>query len=83
MRFGFNGVSDFSSSAFHFELIFGLLIIPKCDLVEVEKTMFQGLACHFQLIFGLWTSQKCDWVEVKTATIFSGCKALLTHFLHP
>ena len=27
-----------------FELIFGILIIQKCDTVEVEKAMFQVLA---------------------------------------
>jgi len=43
MRFGLSRVSDFSRFAFHFELIFGLLIIQKCHLVEVEKAMFQGL----------------------------------------
>jgi len=40
----------------HFELIFSLLTIPKCDFVEFEEAMFQGLEWHSQLIFGLWTS---------------------------
>jgi len=26
-----------------FEIIFGLNTIPKCELVEIEKSMFQGL----------------------------------------
>ena len=30
--------------ACHFELIFGLLTIPKCDFVEVDKAFFQGPA---------------------------------------
>jgi len=42
----------------YFELIFGLLTIPKYYMVEVEKSMFQGFAWHFQLIFGFWTNQK-------------------------
>ena len=42
----------------HIDLILGLLTIQKCDLVEVETAMFQGIALHFALIFGLWTSTK-------------------------
>jgi len=40
-----------------FELIFGLLTTAKCELVEIEKFIFQGLTWLFQLIFGFWTSQ--------------------------
>ena len=40
----------------HFELIFGILIIPKCNLVEVQKAMFERHVWHFQHISGLWTS---------------------------
>jgi len=43
-----------------FELIFGLLTNTKCDLVEVEKALFQGLAWHSQLILELWPRSKCD-----------------------
>ena len=46
----------FQGLACHFELIFGLLTIPKCDLGDIEKAMFQGLEWHSQFIFGLWTS---------------------------
>jgi len=46
----------FHGLAWLFELIFELLSIPKCNLVEFEKAMFQGLECHSQLIFGLWTT---------------------------
>ena len=38
----------------HFEKIFVLLNIPKCNFVDVEK-----------LIFWFWTSPKCDLREVK------------------
>jgi len=40
----------------HLELIFGLMIIPKCDLVKVGKALLLGLAWHFQLLFGLCTA---------------------------
>jgi len=49
----------------HFEHIFVLFNIPKCDVVEVEKAMYQGLAWHFQLIFGFWINPKYDLGEVK------------------
>jgi len=49
--------------AWHLDLNFGLLTIPKCDLFEVEKAMFQGFSCHFELIFGLLTIPKCDLGE--------------------
>jgi len=48
----------FQGLACHFEFIFGLLKIPKCDLVEVEKPMFLELAWHLQLIFSLWNRAK-------------------------
>jgi len=35
-----------------FKHIFALLTIPKRDLIEFEKAMFQGLSCHFEIIFG-------------------------------
>jgi len=57
-------------SARHFELIFGLLTIPKSDLFDFEKGMFHGLAWHFKLIFGLWNNLKCDLGEINKATIF-------------
>ena len=58
----------FQGLACHFELIFGLLIIPECDLAEVEKVMFQRLECHFHFIIGLWTSTKCDLGEIINGT---------------
>jgi len=39
-----------------FEIIFGLLTILKFELVEIVKSMFQGLTWTFQLIFVPWTS---------------------------
>jgi len=42
----------------HIELIFGYLNIAKCELVEVETSMFQGLIWLFQIIFGICTSLK-------------------------
>ena len=54
-------------SARQFELIFGLLTIPKSELVEVQKAMFQGLACQFELIFSLLTFPKCDLAEFHKA----------------
>jgi len=62
------------------EIIFGLLTIPKCELIEVEIPKFQGLAWQFQLIFGHWTNPKCELDEVKN-DISRGWKALRTHFL--
>jgi len=47
--------------ACHFELIYGLLTIPKSDLVEVKNPVLIELESHLQLIFGLWNSQKWDW----------------------
>ena len=46
---------------------FFLLTIPRCDLGEVEKAMFQRLVSHFELIFGLLTIPKFDLVEVQKA----------------
>jgi len=40
----------------HLELIFFPLTSPKCDLIKVEKAMFEELAWHSQLIFGLWNA---------------------------
>ena len=60
--------SDVKGLACHFELIFVFLIIPKYDLVYVEKALFLGRLWHIQLLFGLWTSSKCGFVEVKKAT---------------
>jgi len=40
----------FQELPWHLELIFGLLTITKFDLIEVEKSMIQGLLCHFELI---------------------------------
>ena len=51
------------------ELIFGLLTNPKCDLVEVERAMFQVCAWHSQVILDLWTSPKCDLDEDEKAMI--------------
>jgi len=53
----------------HFELIFGIFIIPKYDFVEVEKALFQAPAWHFQPILGLWNSPKCDLGEVNKAIL--------------
>ena len=53
----------FQDCAWHFEFNFGLLTIPKCDFIEVEKALFQGLACHFELLFCLLTTPKCDLGE--------------------
>ena len=39
----------FQVVAFHFELTFGLLTIPKCDLDEFVKVIFHGLQWHSQL----------------------------------
>jgi len=39
--------------ACHFEVIYSLLTITKCDLVEVEKSVFLELESHLQIIFGL------------------------------
>ena len=36
--------AKFQGVAWHFELIFGFLAIPKYDFGEVEKSMYQGLA---------------------------------------
>jgi len=44
----------------HFELISGLLTITKCDLVEVEKAMFQVVAWQSELIFSLLTNKIFD-----------------------
>ena len=55
----------FQVLACHFELILGLLIIPKCIFVEVEKAMFQVVARHWELIFFLLSSPKCDLGEVE------------------
>ena len=60
---------DVSRGSIFFRLIFGLLTIPKCDLVYVEKAMFQSLAWHSQLILGLWNYPKCDLDEVEKAMI--------------
>ena len=70
----------FQVVARHCELIFSLLNSPKCDLVEVEKAMFQRFPWYFQIIFGLWTSLKCDKIEEKS-DFSGGCKELRTHFL--
>jgi len=53
----------FRGLACHFELIFGLLKITKCDMVEVEKALFQGLSWHSQITFGNWTSLNATWVK--------------------
>ena len=42
----------------HIELFFSYLNIAKCELVEVENSMFKGLIMLFQIIFGIWTSLK-------------------------
>ena len=60
----------FQGVACDFELIFGLLANPKCDMGEIEKVMFQGLTWHTQLILGLWTTPKCDLDEVEKAIIY-------------
>jgi len=41
----------FQGFACHFELIFGILTIPKCNLSEIEKAMFQELSWHFIIYF--------------------------------
>ena len=64
----------------HFELIFGLLTIRKCDFFEIEEALFQGHAWHFQTFFGLRTSLKCDFGG-QLSQIYCDCKALHTHFL--
>ena len=56
MRLDVGREAMFQGLACHFELIFGLLTIPKCELGEVEKAMFKGLEWYSQLFFGLWTS---------------------------
>jgi len=53
--------SDDSSGRQELSYIFFLLTSPKCDLGEVDKSMFQGLALHFQLIYGLLPIQNATW----------------------
>ena len=45
----------FQGLACHFELLFGLLTILKCDLGKVVKAMYKSLEWHFNLFsaFGL------------------------------
>jgi len=62
-----------------FELIFGPLTNPKCDLGVVEKAMFQIPALHSQLILVLSTSAKCDLDEVEKA-MFQGLECILNLF---
>jgi len=49
----------------HFELIFGLLTNPKCELVELQIAMIEVFAWHSQLIFDLCTSPKSDLMKLK------------------
>ena len=55
----------------HWELIFFILTVPKFNLGEVEKAMFQGLPCHFELIYGILTIAKCELLEVENS-MFKG-----------
>jgi len=57
----------------HFELIFGMLTITKCDYAEFEITIFQVFAWHIQVIIGPCASIKCDLGEVKKNDYASGC----------
>jgi hypothetical protein len=47
------------------EVIFCLLGGPKCDLVEVEKAMFQGVFWPYKLISFIVPGQKCVLCEVE------------------
>ena len=40
--------STFLVVARHCEIIFCLLMSPKCDLDEVDKTIFQEIKWHFE-----------------------------------
>jgi len=57
----------FQGLACHFELFFGLLTIPKCDLGEVEKSIIQVVVRHSELIFSLLTTTKFGLCEFKKA----------------
>ena len=64
-------LGDFEKAMFqvfpcHFELIYGLLSIQKCDFVEV-KELFQGAEWQLKPIFRLWTSTKYDFGEFNKA----------------
>jgi len=49
----------FKCSYVRFELIFLLFAIPKCDLSEVEKSIYHVVARHSELIISLLTTSKC------------------------
>ena len=59
--------------------LFCMFTIPKCDLFEVDKAIFQVVEWHFESIFCLLSSPKCDVVEVEKA-VSSAIMTLWNHF---
>ena len=67
--FGWDRENDVSRALNPFELIFGLLNITKCDVVEVEKAVFLVVARHTEFIFSHQTNKKCGLCEFRKANI--------------
>jgi hypothetical protein len=61
-------------------LIFCFQVVPRCNLSEFEKAMFQAVDFPWEPIFCLLSGPKCDLIEVEK-TIFQGPSGLWTYFV--